>query len=39
MGAFIECIGLGDNTAMRYEIRATGDRFWEKRGCVRFSFQ
>ena len=21
------CIGLGDNTAMRYEILATGDRF------------
>ena len=27
LGAFIECIGLGDNTAMRYEILATGDRF------------
>ena len=26
----MNCIGLGDNTAMRYEILATGDRFWKK---------
>ena len=26
-GLYRFCIGLGDNTAMRYEILATGDRF------------
>ena len=33
------CIGLGDNTAMRYEILATGDRFCKEGGSVRFRFQ